>query len=205
MTCFGACAWRICPRGAGALMAAGWVAVWCGVTGDCAAAGEAPRAAGVAQDSLRGERSRRGGISLLVEKSRYRLTVLSHGRALKSYPVVLGLDPVHDKIREGDGCTPEGHFAITAIRAPHRWSRFMLLSYPTAASYRRFATARRAGLLPASASIGGAVGIHGVPAGYDAAIERHENWTTGCVSLRTADIIDVARYCRAGTPVHIVR
>ena len=143
-------------------------------------------------------------VSLKVEKSRFLLTVLYRGRAVKSYPIVLGTDPVHDKQCEGDGCTPEGRFTIVQIRSPHKWSKFMLLSYPTPASRRRFQAARRRGRLRAKAMIGGAVGIHGVPKGFDSAIDAKQNWTAGCVSLKTADIMEIASMCRRGTPVQIV-
>ena len=79
MTCFGAFMWRACPRGAGALMAAGWVAVWCGVTGGRAAAGEASGGGRAGHGGMQGERLERGGVSLLVEKSRYRLNVAASG------------------------------------------------------------------------------------------------------------------------------
>ena len=143
-------------------------------------------------------------VRLKLEKSKFVLTVLYGGRPLKSYPVVLGADPVHNKLCEGDGCTPEGDFKIVQIRSPHKWSRFLLLSYPTAASRTRFLAARRAGRLTARAAIGGMIGIHGVPRGYDSAIDAHQNWTAGCIALKTRDIIEIAGVCTRGTPVKIV-
>ena len=142
-------------------------------------------------------------IALRVEKSRYRLTVLYRGKAVKSYPIVLGANPVDDKRFEGDNCTPEGHFALTVVRAHRSWSRFMLLNYPTAVSRQRFRRAKRDGVIAQNATIGGAVGIHGVPNHADQAIDRGQNWTAGCISLKTHDIEEVSSVCRAGTPVLI--
>jgi murein L,D-transpeptidase YafK len=166
-------------------------------------AGAAPHRAG---GSVRSAFARidRSHVSLRIVKSKLALTLLVSGRPLKTYPVVLGRNPVDDKRFEGDGCTPEGEFRIVEMRSPHRWSRFMLLSYPNAASRRRFQAAQRAGRLPAGATIGGAIGIHGVPAGFDRAIDAHQNWTAGCISLKTADIDEIYSLCRIGTPVRIV-
>ena len=146
----------------------------------------------------------RSRISLRVEKSKFLLTVVYRGRAVQSYPVALGTNPVDNKRFEGDGCTPEGDFKIVEIRSPHKWSKFMLLSYPTAASRRRFAAARNADRIPAGVAIGGYVGIHGVPKGHDGAIDAQQNWTAGCVSLKTHDIDEIASVCRRGTPVRIL-
>jgi murein L,D-transpeptidase YafK len=141
---------------------------------------------------------------LKIEKSRFLLTVLYRGKPLKSYPVVLGANPVDDKLREGDNCTPEGEFKIVEVRSPHKWSRFMLLNYPTSASRTRFLTAQKRGDLPAGATIGSAIGIHGVPKGFDSAIDARENWTAGCIALKTADINEIYSVCRRGTAVRIV-
>ncbi len=147
---------------------------------------------------------RKSQIALRVEKSKYRLTVLYRGKAVKSYPVVLGGNPVDDKRREGDSCTPEGYFHLSLVRPHQDWTKFMLLDYPTAVSWQRFRTAKRDGTIPKNATIGGAVGIHGVPDHADAAIDRRQNWTAGCISLKTHDIEEVASVCQKGTLVHIL-
>lgn len=143
-------------------------------------------------------------ISLLVEKGRYRLTVYYGGTALKSYPVVLGPNPVSDKRREGDGATPEGIFHIRNLYPHAKWSKFMWVDYPTAESWQRFAAAKAAGEIPADATIGGEIGIHGVPAHDDALIDRRVNWTAGCVSLKRADIDELYQVSRKGMLVEIV-
>lgn len=143
-------------------------------------------------------------ISLLVEKARYRLTVYYGETALKSYPVVLGPDPVSDKRREGDGATPEGVFHLRNLYPHAKWSKFMWVDYPTAESWQRFEAAKAAGEIPADATIGGEIGIHGVPDQDDALIERRVNWTAGCVSLKTADIDELYAVSRKGMLVEIV-
>jgi murein L,D-transpeptidase YafK len=138
-----------------------------------------------------------------VEKSKYRLTVLYQNRPVKHYPIVLGTNPRDDKRFEGDACTPEGEFRITA-RRPHRsWTHFLLLNYPTSASYRKHNAAKRRGLIPRNATVGSAIGIHGVPKGGDDWIDRRENWTLGCVSLKTAAIREIYATTQNGTKVRI--
>ena len=154
--------------------------------------------------SLGGRKFDRNRVSLKVVKSQFLLQLRYRGHVIKTYPVVLGTDPIHNKLREGDGCTPEGEFRIVEIRAPHKWSKFMLINYPTRESRRRFSAAKRDGIIPADSTVGGAVGIHGVPTGFDSAIRNRQNWTAGCISLTTRDIDEVSSVCRPGTPVTIV-
>jgi hypothetical protein len=47
-------------------------------------------------------------ISVLVEKSKYRLTVFYKLQPVKSYPVVFGNSPIGTKLKQGDRKTPEG-------------------------------------------------------------------------------------------------
>lgn len=156
------------------------------------------------RERLGGSRTERGRVSLKIDKAKFLLTVLYRGRHVKSYPVVLGGDPADNKLCEGDGRTPEDEFTVTEIRSLHKWSKFLLLSYPTAASRRRFLAARKAGKIPPDATIGAAIGIHGVPVGHDNAIDARQNWTAGCISLRTRDIDEIASVCRRGTRVNIL-
>jgi murein L,D-transpeptidase YafK len=143
-------------------------------------------------------------ITLLIDKTHHRLFVLNGRRIAKTYPCVFGGDPVNDKRFEGDSRTPEGNFKISR-KYPHRlWSRFMLLNYPITSSWAKFRRAKREHRIPPNATIGGLVGIHGVPAGYDSVIDRGQNWTLGCISLKTADIKDLYSLCKVGTPVRII-
>jgi len=140
-------------------------------------------------------------VTLRIEKSKFRLTVLYRGKVAKTYAVVFGGNPVDDKLREGDGCTPEGTFHLVRLYPRKPWRRFMLLDYPTADSWRKHDAAKKAGTIPRNARIGGEIGIHGVPDGADHAIAERQNWTLGCVSLRNADIEELYALCRRGTEV----
>lgn len=140
-------------------------------------------------------------ISFRIEKAHYRLTVLKSGKPIKSYPVVFGGNPKGDKRQEGDGCTPEGKFRIRALYPHRRWSKFLWLDYPTPTSWRKFREAKRKGEISSRATIGGQVGIHGVPSGYDAIIDDRTNWTLGCISLKNADIAEIYTLAKVGTRV----
>lgn len=153
---------------------------------------------------IRAARGNASTTSIKIEKSAYRLTILSRNLPIKSYPAVFGRNPVDDKLREGDGCTPEGSFRLDA-RYPHKvWDRFMRLNYPTVESWRRFRAAKQDGRLKPTATIGGFVGIHGTPDGQDEAIDRKINWTLGCISLKRADVEELYDAVRVGTPVTIL-
>lgn len=142
-------------------------------------------------------------ISLLVEKPKYKLTVNYDGKPIKSYPIVLGFDPVNDKLSQGDGCTPEGKFMIKGSR-PHKfWSKFLLLNYPTKDSWKKHRIAKKRMKIPLTAAIGGDIGIHGVPNDLDSLIDQKSNWTLGCISLKNKDINELYQWVKKGTTVRI--
>jgi murein L,D-transpeptidase YafK len=143
-------------------------------------------------------------LSLLVEKSAYRLTVMADGKPQKAYPVVFGQNPVDDKLRSGDLCTPLGRFRLRAAYPHPHWSRFLWLDYPTADSWTKHKRAKVAGTIRATDRIGGEIGIHGVPEGQDDLIDRRENWTLGCISLKNRDVQEIFQAVKKGTVIEIV-
>ena len=62
-------------------------------------------------DLIRFSHANASGISILIDKSEYRLSVQIDSLVLKEYPVVFGKSENNDKLM-GDKCTPEGHFNI---------------------------------------------------------------------------------------------
>lgn len=115
---------------------------------------------------------------------------------LKQYPCVLGEAPVGDKFMQGDRRTPEGTFTFRGKRVHDQWHKFIWVDYPNAESWRRFRERQASGLIPAGKDIGGEIGIHGVPDGMDAWIERGQDWTWGCIALRNADVDEIYPYVR---------
>lgn len=139
-----------------------------------------------------------------IHKSKYQLKLFQQNKLLKTYPVVLGPDPVNDKQREGDGATPEGTFHLRDKYAHAKWSYFLWIDYPTTESWKRFNERKAAGKIPANATIGGEIGIHGVPAGRDDLITQGQNWTLGCISLSNAHITELYSAVQVGTEVKIL-
>lgn len=126
---------------------------------------------------------------LVVRKLPRKLVVYRGLTPLKTYPIVLGANPKNDKMYQGDLCTPEGVYRVVTKFDHPRWDKFILLDYPNTQNWLRFGRAKRAGLIPPDADIGGQIGIHGT---HDPALNyRGENWTRGCVSLLNQDIDEI--------------
>ena len=137
-------------------------------------------------------------ISILVEKSKYRLTVYDRKKPVKSYPVVFGGNPAGDKLKAGDLRTPEGIFSIKDMYPHESWSKFLWLDYPTKQSWRKHIKAKQDGKIGWGDSIGSEVGIHGVPANSDNIIKYRSNWTLGCVSLENKDVAVLLGFVKPG-------
>jgi lipoprotein-anchoring transpeptidase ErfK/SrfK len=140
---------------------------------------------------------------IVIDKSDYELSVYDAKGWYATYPVVFGADPMQDKRMEGDRYTPEGQFKILSKRPHDKWSRFLLLDYPTQESLVKFNQRKQRGEIPRNASPGGGVGIHGVWPHEDFVIDRYKNWTLGCISLKNADVQELYGYVPLGTPVTI--
>lgn len=127
-------------------------------------------------------------IAVHIYKTAYKMKIKYDTLTLKTYPCVFGFNARDDKLKQGDGCTPEGKFGIRAKYPHSKWSKFIWIDYPNAGSWTKHKAAKKKGTIGVKESIGGEVGIHGVPEGYDYAIDERQNWTLGCISLKTKDI-----------------
>ena len=136
---------------------------------------------------------------ILVKKSAHTMQLLGPSdEVLASYRVSIGPGGAGHKRMEGDQVTPIGRYHVT-LRHPSRFKIFMRLDYPNARDRERFARAKRAGELPAGATIGGDIGIHG---GTPASL-RGEDWTLGCVAVDDDEILAIARLVPDGVIVDI--
>ena len=142
-------------------------------------------------------------IWLLIDKSDYSLQIRYQDSLCKTYAVAFGSDPVADKLRQGDMRTPEGVFSIRDAYPHDKWQYFLWLDYPTEDSWKKHNAAKSSGEIPANASIGGEIGIHGIPKGYDDAIRHRRNWTLGCISMTSSDISELYQLVGKGTRVVI--
>ena len=135
--------------------------------------------------------------SIVVEKGERKLTLFLRGTPLKTYAVALGPNPIGDKERQGDGRTPEGVFHIQAHNPNSRYHLALRISYPDVVHQMR------ADALGVPA--GGDIMIHGLPTGFEQVGAAHleRNWTEGCVAVTNAEIEEIWRVVRDGTPVEI--
>jgi lipoprotein-anchoring transpeptidase ErfK/SrfK len=137
-------------------------------------------------------------IALKVVKSKNRLFVYHKGAILTAYKCVFGGNPAGQKLREGDRRTPEGIFTILESHKHDKWHTFMLFDYPNNESRKNHEEAKRKGLIPQDARIGGNVGIHGIWFNGDNVIELKHDWTDGCISLMNKDIEELNKLVKPG-------
>ena len=144
-----------------------------------------------------------GNISISIDKSDYELSVYDDKGWYATYPVVFGNNSLGDKKMEGDKQTPEGTFKIAAKRVHEKWSRFLAIDYPTEESRQKFNARKQRGEIPASAKIGGGIGIHGTWPHEDFVVDKYKNWTMGCISMKRSEVEEIYRYVKTGTKVII--
>jgi murein L,D-transpeptidase YafK len=118
--------------------------------------------------------------------------------------VVLGRKP-GQKLYEGDQRTPTGLYMLIGKGHHRRWSRFMLLDYPTGQDVRRYWQNVAAGVVPrrrgSYPGVGGEIGIHGTD--RESFNRVGINWTLGCISLFNPDVQDLYSLVQVGTLVYI--
>lgn len=156
------------------------------------------------QEIIRTNAIPKNELNVKIDKSDYTLSVYHKERKLIEYPCVFGFNPVDDKHQEGDGCTPEGAFGVRSKYAHKSWSYFIWIDYPNKDSWSKFNRRKANGEIEKGATIGGEIGIHGVPEGMDDLIDSKSNWTLGCISLKTKDITDLYNSIGDKTSILIV-
>lgn len=144
-------------------------------------------------------------LRILIDKSEYKLSILIDSKIIKEYPVVFGTNPIDDKLMEGDRSTPEGHFQIRDFYPHKSWSKFIWIDYPTKDSWIKHNKAKSESRIPNDATIGGEIGIHGVPNGKSGLIAEQVNWTWGCISLTNKDIEDLYKIVYKNMKIEIVK
>ena len=142
---------------------------------------------------------REGRPAIIVAKEAHTLTLYVGGTAVRTYRVDLGFNWIADKSHAGDGATPEGRYRVVARKANGAsiYYKALLLDYPNQDDRIEFSRARRSGAVPATASIGGLIEIHGEGG-------RGRDWTKGCVALTNTEIDELFARVGLGTPVTIV-
>lgn len=134
---------------------------------------------------------------ITVDKAARLLTVWHGRKALKSYRVALGGNPLGHKQQEGDSRTPEGRYTIDRKNPKSSFYLSLHISYPNRADTL---SARKRGVSP-----GGDIMIHGTPGGLTAvnALGMYVDWTAGCIAVSNSEIEELFRAVKVGTPILI--
>lgn len=134
---------------------------------------------------------------IVVEKQKRIMTVFNGRKALKTYRIALGGNPVGHKEQEGDSRTPEGRYTIDAKNPNSSFHLSLKVSYPNRTDRQN---ARRKGVSP-----GGAIMIHGSPGGLGTlnALGFYTDWTAGCVAVSNDEIEELFAAVKIGTPITI--
>ena len=140
---------------------------------------------------------------VIVEKSANTITLYDKDDWVVQWPCTFGNSDLKDKMYEGDRRTPEGSFTILSKYKHAKWHKMMMLDFPTAADKRKFEARKSRGEIPATAKIGGLIGIHGTWAHEDWAVENLQNWTMGCISMRNDHLDELYKMVPPGTVVII--
>jgi hypothetical protein len=147
-----------------------------------------------AEDTIAEARAR-GTTVFIVAKLERELAVYRGAKRLAVYGIGLGRFGLSDKLSSGDDATPEGRYRVTK---KYPWTKFykaLLINYPNDEDRKEFARAKKTGVLPASASIGGLIEIHG--GGMDGVTE-------GCVAVDNEVMDRLYSLAEVGTSVAIV-
>lgn len=137
-----------------------------------------------------------------VKKSTHTLELLADKTVVRSYKVSIGPGGSGPKHREGDKVTPTGRYYVGGA-IPSQFHLFMWVSYPNEDDKKRFDSLKAKGELPKDATIGGAIGIHGVGSKSYAGIHKQSDWTLGCIALDDDEIEEVSRLVKPGTALDI--
>jgi murein L,D-transpeptidase YafK len=132
---------------------------------------------------------------IVVEKSKRRIQLFQNGTLAREYRVALGPAPIGDKLRQGDGRTPEGIFQINRKNAGSAYHLSLGLDYPRADDIARAAAA---GVNP-----GGDIMIHGQPNMLPQDAVIRQDWTAGCIAVSNAEMDEIFAATQIGTEVEI--
>lgn len=132
---------------------------------------------------------------IVVEKSARHLTLYRGENPVAVMPVALGFAPEGDKLRQGDGKTPEGVFRITRRNPSSAYHLSLGIDYPQPDDVAR---AQAGGYSP-----GGDIFLHGQPNDLSGLATFTYDWTAGCIALSDNDIESLWQVVPLGTLVEI--
>lgn len=135
--------------------------------------------------------------SIVVEKQKHTMTLYEDGFPVKTYQVALGTQPKGDKVKAGDGKTPEGIFHIDSRNPQSKYHMSLHISYPDVAHLQRASSL--------GVSAGGDVMIHGLPPKYASigAAQAKYDWTEGCIAVTDREIEEIWHAVPNGAAIQI--
>ncbi|OLF37916.1 hypothetical protein BTW00_01680 [Psychrobacter sp. C 20.9] len=135
---------------------------------------------------------------VFVDKSDRVLTLMSDGKAIRSYHIALGGSPSGHKQQEGDQRTPVGIYTLDYKNENSIAHRSIHTSYPNDEDKAR---AKSLEVNP-----GGDIMIHGQMNGFGALgwLNQQRDWTDGCIAVTNAEMDEIMVSVILGTPIEIV-
>ncbi len=145
------------------------------------------------------ESRRTNSYAILVEKIPPVCHLYYGGKKKHTFEAEFGSNWLGDKKSRGDMATPEGKYTVTKKLSggSTKYHKALLINYPNKIDVQEFNERIRNGQLPADASIGDMIEIHGDGG-------KGGNWTQGCVALKNSDMDILFKYVSKGTPVTII-
>jgi murein L,D-transpeptidase YafK len=132
---------------------------------------------------------------IVIEKAARRMQLFQDGKPVRTYEIALGFTPEGDKLREGDGKTPEGEFSIDRRNGESAYHLSLGLDYPKPEDRER---AANGGYSP-----GGDIFIHGQPNALPEGLRLKGDWTAGCIAVTNAEMREIWAVTPIGTKVEI--
>jgi murein L,D-transpeptidase YafK len=133
---------------------------------------------------------------IVIEKAARRMQLFQDGKPVRTYRIALGFTPEGDKVRQGDGKTPEGQFTIDRRNGESAFHLSVGLDYPRPEDR---AEAAKGGYSP-----GGDIFIHGQPNALPEGFKLKGDWTAGCIALTNSEMREVWAVTPIGTKVEIL-
>jgi murein L,D-transpeptidase YafK len=133
---------------------------------------------------------------IVIEKSARRMQLFQDGKPVRTYRIALGFAPEGDKLRQGDGKTPEGEFTVDRRNDQSAFHLSLGLDYPRPADRARAAAG---GYDP-----GGDIFIHGQPNALPDGLMLRGDWTAGCIAVTNREMREMWAAVPIGTRVEIV-
>lgn len=129
---------------------------------------------------------------IIVFKGERKMHLLHGNKALETFDIALGGNPIGDKQFEGDRKTPEGAYQIDRRNPNSTYHLSLGISYPNELDREE---AKALGKAP-----GGDIFIHGRSGANRG---RGPDWTAGCIAVKDREMEKVYSMVRVGTPISI--